>query len=990
MQKQTRGGYDPNAIHHNTTISPDAENFDDLLMQYRPREAAVQQQFAMDRRTFMKLMGGSLALAGFGAAGCTARPSEEQIIPYVRTPEEVVPGKPLFFASAMTMGGYATGVLIETHAGRPTRIDGNPAHPASRGASTPFMQGSILELYNPDRKVEVRQGGAARSLDDFKAALGSVGDGSGIRILTQAVTSPTLIAQIEALTEQFPGSKWYQYEPAARNNVVLGSQLAFDEVVNTVYQFEAADVVLSIDADFLYGMPGSLHYAREFTARRKIRGDVAGASMNRLYAVESSPSLTGATADHRLALTPSQVEAFAKAVAAALDVEGGAEASEAPWSGAWFDALIQDLRDNAGSSLVIAGDEQSPAVHALVHAINDALGNVGATVTYTAAVNPQAGDQYAQLAELVSELENLDVNALFIIDGNPAYDAPADIPFAEAISRAPFSVHLSLYNDETSQLCDWFVPMTHFIEAWSDARAFDGSLSVVQPPISPLYADAMSAHELLAALMGDERSGYEIVRATWEENYSGDDFEAFWRRTLHNGVAEDSAAESASPSLRGDFATALEEQAALASDGLELIVRPDPHIWDGRFANNPWLLELPRPFTKLVWDNAALISPTTASELELENEDLVELSLGDQSMVAPVWVTPGHANGAVTVFLGFGRGIAADVADGKSFNAYALVNSASPWHASGLRVNKRNEKYELASARGKINLDELGEQYSESPVRAATLAEFVANPDWVNQGQIDEVVSLYPEVDYSEGYSWGMSIDLSACVGCNACVIACQAENNIPSVGKENVRKAREMHWLRVDRYYEEEADGNVRSHFQPLPCMHCETAPCETVCPVEATVHDSEGLNTMVYNRCIGTRYCSANCPYTVRRFNYLSYIPVDSILTEQRNPNVSVRPEGVMEKCTYCVQRISSARITANNEGRAILDGEVMPACAAACPAQAISFGNLNDPSARVVDDKAQPHSYGVLAELGTKPRTTYLAKITNPNDAIAEEEE
>ncbi|MDQ4077591.1 MAG: TAT-variant-translocated molybdopterin oxidoreductase, partial [Chloroflexota bacterium] len=882
----------------------ESEALQDFLEREFPRQAVALRE-GVDRRTFLKIMGAALALAG--ASGCTVGPPEEKIIPYVTQPEEIIPGKPLFFATAMTLGGFATGVLVETHEGRPTRIEGNPDHPASLGATDPFAQASILELYNPDRSRHLTNLQNIWSWDDFRAMqLNSIladlreNDGTGLRILTETVTSPTLAGQLEALLDLFPQARWHQYEPVAWDYVVEGSRLAFGEVVNTIYNFLDANVILCLDADFLTTFPGHLRYAREFIARRKVR--VEEAEMSRLYVVESMMTNTGAMADHRLPLGPTQIEAFTRALAAAVGVEAGPVPETFHFDSQWFATLVRDLQQNRGASIVIPGVEQPPAVHALAHAINAELDNVGSTVIYTPPVVVNPVNQTEELQELVRDMAAGEVETLVILGGNPAFGAPVDIPFASYLTEIPNTIHLSLYLNETSVLCDWHIPQKHYLEEWSDARAFDGTASIIQPIIGPLWEDTRSDHELLAILMEEEEpSGYAIVRAHWEAQIETGDFERFWRRALHEGVIEGSAADPNLPTLRPDIAERIAATAELdVGDGeLGIIFRPDPTIWDGRFASNAWLQELPKPLTKISWDNAALISPATARRRGLATEDLVLLRFREYEMLAPIWVMPGHADDAVTISLGYGRLRGGEVGIGTGFNAYAIRTSDAPWFASGLEVQKTGEHYVLATTQQHHQME------GPDPVRVGTLQQFRENPDFVHDGHPSPPFpTILPEYIY-ESYAWGMSIDLTACIGCNACVIACQSENNIPTVGKLEVERGREMYWIHIDRYYEGDVD-NPRTYFQPVPCMHCEKAPCELVCPVEATVHSSEGLNQMIYDRCIGTRYCSNNCPYMVRRFNFLHYVDEIPILQELRNPDVSVRPAGVMEKCTYCVQRI------------------------------------------------------------------------------------
>ncbi|HEX8684674.1 MAG TPA: TAT-variant-translocated molybdopterin oxidoreductase [Ardenticatenaceae bacterium] len=978
----------------------DTDEFADWMYNEFPRQAAALPS-AVTRRQFLKLMSASLALAGLTGCNGVGQRDQERIVPYVEAPERIIPGKPLFFATAMELGGIATGLLVESHMGRPTKVEGNPDHPSSVGATDVFSQASVLTLYDPDRAEAVTSEGRIRTWDDFLGALGDAlapvrdAGGAGLHILTETVGSPTLGAQLTALLDALPGATWHQYAPVGRDNARAGAQAAFGEDVNTVYQFGEANVVLSLDADFLSCSPGSLRYTRDFADRRRVRA--ADNDMNRLYVVESSYSTTGSKADHRLPLRASEIEGFARALASELGVEGvaGGELPETV-SATWLTALADDLRANEGASIVIPGDGQTPAVHALAHAINAALGNVGSTLYYTQPLDTNPGEQAGSLTPLVDALNGGAVEVLIIVGGNPVYTAPADLNFAEALRNAGFSAHLSLYQDETAQVAGWHIPQTHFLETWSDARAFDGTVTIMQPLIAPLY-QGRSAHELLAALAGDlSGDPYEIVRATWQEQLPT---EAVWRAALHNGVMEGSEFEPLSVTLADDWDAG--PSPALDPSELEIVFRDDPTIYDGQFANNGWLQELPKPISSLTWDNAAFVSPATAEQLGLRTEELVELQYLGRSVLAPILVLPGHADNSVTVTLGYGRTSAGQVGEGIGFNAYALRTSDAPWFGGGVEIVKTGREYDLALVQGHFRLNGRDEL-----VHATTLAEFRENPDefGTEEGTVHEegvpgqeerpaeeeeheLPSLYPEYEYN-GYAWGMVIDLTTCVGCNACVIACQAENNIAVVGKEEVARSREMHWLVVDTYYTGDA-GNPSAIHMPRPCMHCEKAPCEPVCPVAATVHDSEGLNNMIYNRCVGTRYCSNNCPYKVRRFNFLEYADETPVLDLLRNPDVTVRSRGVMEKCTYCVQRINVARIEADKEGRRIRDGEVVTACAAACPTRAIIFGDINDPDAEVTRLKQSPLDYGLLAELGTQPRTTYLAAIHNPNPALAGEE-
>ncbi|MBK8048252.1 MAG: TAT-variant-translocated molybdopterin oxidoreductase [Anaerolineales bacterium] len=957
----------------------DTEAFREFLHREFPRQASEWLP-SLSRRRFLQLMGASLALSGLTSCAGAA---PEKIVPYVRAPEETIPGHPLFFATAMQLGGYALGLLAQSQLNRPTKLEGNPDHPASLGATDAFAQASILTLYDPDRAQEVTHEGNLSSWADFLAALGPqlerqrTKGGAGLRILTESVTSPTLYSQLQAIQTQFPNAVWHQYEPVNRDNVYAGAQLAFDTAVEPVYRLDQASVIVSLDADFVSAMPGHVRYARDFASGRRVETSSERAH-NRLYAIESSPSLVGAEADHRLALRAAEVETFARALAQAVSDEAAVDEDRAtviPED--WVAAVAQDLLANTGAGLVIAGDHQPPIVHALAHAINDRLGNAGKTVYYIAPVVANPVNQTESLRALVDAMAAGKVELLLILSANPVYNAPADLGFPDALAQVPFRVHLGLYADETGAQSQWQIPETHYLEAWSDGRGHDGAATIQQPLIQPLYA-GRSAHELLDAVINPEpRSDHDIVREAWRQRAGSGDFDAFWQRSLHDGVVADSTGSPVSVTLSNfDLST---PAVPLTPGTLEINFRPDPTTWDGRFANNGWLQELPKPLTKLTWDNAALFSPTTAAEFGLASGDLIELSYRNRTVQAPVWIQPGHADGAVTVHLGYGRTHAGQVGTGAGFDAYALRTADAPWFGGELAVRKVGEGYALASTQLHHSME------GRDLVRVGTVEEFACDPGFVAaMDHTAEVISLYPEPIQSE-YGWGMAIDLNACNGCNACVTACQAENNIPIVGKEQVLKGREMHWIRLDHYYEGAPEDPATLH-QPVLCMHCEKAPCEVVCPVAATIHDQEGLNTMTYNRCVGTRYCANNCPYKVRRFNFLEFSDFTTeSLKLQRNPNVTVRARGVMEKCTYCVQRINGARIAAELAGRPIADGEAVTACQAACPTQAIVFGNIHDPNSRVAKLKASPLNYGMLAELNTQPRTTYLAKLRNPNPAL-----
>jgi Fe-S-cluster-containing dehydrogenase component len=955
-------------------------------------------------------MAASAALAGLTA--CTKLPTQK-IVPYVQAPEEIVPGKSLFYATAMPFSGVATGVLVESNMGRPTKIEGNPEHPASLGAADIFAQASILTLYDPDRPQVVTHQGRISTWSAFMDALNLVRSelllkhGSGLRILTETITSPTLSDQIQSLLKQFPQAKWHQYEPAGRDSAREGSRLAFGQYVNTYYRFDRADVILSLDSDFLCSGPGSVRYARDFADRRRIVD--AQSTMNRLYVIESTPSNTGAMADHRWRLRPSEIETFARAAAQQIGVSGGGgNSAPASIQADWISAMVRDLQGHHGSSIVIAGEQQPPAVHALALAVNQALGNVGKTVIFTEPIEADPVDQTQSLRDLAADIRAGSVDTLVIIGGNPIHNAPADLELRNLFfpaatgpdqprpaSKVRLKIHLGQYNNETSELCDWHIPEAHYLESWGDARAYDGTVSIIQPLISPLY-DGKSAHELLAVMMGEPgRSAHDTVHDYWKTQKPGKDFEVFWDTTLHDGAMAGTALPPKTVSVKAEFTPGTTPGVSPApAGGLEFVFRPDPTIWDGSFANNGWLQELEKPLTKLTWDNAAMLSPATAQRLDVVNGDVVELRLNGRKVNAPVWIMPGHADEVATVHLGYGRTRAGRLGTGIGFNAYALRTSDKPWFGAGLEIAKTGERYPLATTQHQYTISRDGQKVDEESVaaferdlvRVATLDDFRKNPDFAKDPEemTDRNNSLYENYRY-EGYAWGMAVDLNSCIGCNACVVACQSENNIPVVGKEQVIAGRAMHWIRIDTYFNGGLDKPA-TYYEPVLCMHCENAPCEGVCPVGATVHSPEGLNEMVYNRCVGTRYCSNNCPYKVRRFNFELYSDwTTPSLVPLRNPNVTVRSRGVMEKCSYCVQRINEAKINSELEDRDVHDGEIQTACQQSCPTQALVFGNINDPNSRVAKLKAQSRNYSLVAELNTRPRTTYQARVRNPNPEI-----
>jgi molybdopterin-containing oxidoreductase family iron-sulfur binding subunit len=932
---------------------------------------------SVSRRGFLKVMGASLGLAGM--TGCVRLPLEP-IVPYVRQPEGVIPGRPMYYATASTLGGYASPLLVESHLGRPTKVEGNDLHPASLGGTDIFAQASLLCLYDPDRSQTVMSMGDVRSWQAFLGAIrGPLSaqkalQGAGIRILTPTISSPTLADQLRNFLKIYPQAKWHVYEPVNRDNVLEGAKLAFGQPVETRYDFSKADVVVSLDADFLYaGFPGNTRYIRDFAKRR----NPDGGNMNRLYVIESTPSSTGAKADHRWPVRASGIEEIVRGPGWWTGINGAPD----PLG---LEKVIIDAAVHHGTSVIVPGDHLPPAVHVLAHAFNNRLGNVGKTVFYTDPVDANPVNQTESIKELVADMNAGKVDLLIILGGNPAYDAPADLNFADALKsgKVPLRVHHGLYQNETAELCQWHVDQTHELEAWGDARAYDGTVSIIQPLIAPLY-NGKSSLEFVALLSGQaDATGYDLVRAYWQKQHTGADFEQFWRKSLHDGWVEGTTLAPISVTAKSVIPGS---EVKADPNAIELNIRRDSTIYDGQFSNNGWLQELPKPMNKLTWDNAIQIGPAMAQRLNIKSEDVVELELNGKKVTGPVWIQAGHPDNSVTVTLGYGRKRAGRVGTAQGFDAYALRTTATPWIATGVKIRKTGDTYKLASTQGMQSMD-TPDGGHRPLVRETTLEEYRKEPNFAQEDEVPKDLTLYEPYPYDkEDYAWGMTIDLNSCVGCNNCMIACQSENNIAVVGKEQVVIGRHMHWIRVDAYYQGDRD-NPKAFFQPVPCMQCENAPCEVVCPVGATNHTTEGLNDMVYNRCVGTRYCSNNCPYKVRRFNFLLFQDWETPQYKMmRNPDVSVRSRGVMEKCTYCVQRINERRIDAEKEDRKINDTELQTACQQSCPAGAIVFGNINDPNSKVSKLKAQSRNYSLLGELNTRPRTTYLAEIRNPNPEL-----
>jgi molybdopterin-containing oxidoreductase family iron-sulfur binding subunit len=917
---------------------------------------------SQDRRQVIRLMSAAFVMAGL--SGCDW-PPEGKLIPAVKMAPNIVPGLPNFYATAHVLNGYATGILIKHFMGRPIKVEGNPQHPASLGATDVFAQAQVLDFYDPARAWAILAQGLPATQQSLETALSvqrakiAASRGSGFCVLTGTVTSPTLAAQLDALLSTYPEARWTQWEPVSRANVSEGAILAYGQPVEMVPKLDAADVIFAIDSDILSSAPGHLRFARDFASRRN---PVHSAKMSRIYAVEPAPTLIGAVADHRFIAGPHELGRMMIALAAGI--LGTPRLSEAP---AWADEVIADLLANRGHALVHAGPDQPPETHALVFAINEALGARGTTMELIAPVAHKSSDNELSLAELTDGMRTGTVNTLLILDSNPAYTAPGTLGFAEALKRTEFSLTLTPAPNETSRATSWAAPMAHSWEAWSDARAFDGTATILQPQALPLY-NGTTIHTMLAQFIEPAPPAtLGIVKGTWQSRL-GPNFEQAWHDALVSGTVPSTASPRAEVTLRPEAAR--RPLSVAPGQPLTVLFRPDPHLWDGRYANNPWLQELPRPLTKLTWDNPLLIAPERARQLEVRNGHLVKLSAGQASVTAPVWIAPGQAEDCIVALLGSGRRHAGIAGTGAGFDFYPLTG-----HAGTVSLQKLPGRMDLACT------DHHNLIFGETAdfARHGTLSEFAKDPRFLATSEREPHLYRWKPKGPA---AWAMSIDLNVCIGCNACIIACQAENNVPVVGKEEVLRSREMHWLRIDRYYEGSPEA-PDSYFQPVLCMHCEQAPCETVCPVGATVHDSEGLNVMVYNRCIGTRFCSNNCPYKVRRFNYFAYAQEEERPPEARNPDVTVRARGVMEKCTFCLQRIAEERIAADREDRPV--GEVRTACQAVCPTKAFTFGNMADPDTEVAKRKQSPLDYALLADQNTHPRVTYEARIGNPNPLI-----
>ncbi len=958
------------------------------------------------RRQFLKVMGASMAMSGLAAC----RWPREHIVPFDRRPHERVPGVPQRFATAAEIAGVGVGLLVTSYDGRPVKVEGNPNHPMGRGAASAQHQGLVLEMYDQDRSRFARRRDGEQwfnvSMSDVASELEPVLEpvraaaGRGLAVLSTQSSSPSLERLRARMAAEWPEARWVAYEPLSRDNDLEGTQQAFGQPLRPFWRLDRARVVACFDADPLGVHPDALRLAREWA---EVRRDIVD-GMSRWLMFEPGYSLTGAAADHRVPVPGSLVPRALQRLAGALAERGVNLPFELAQSLLRVPALEQgeaeiaafadELMAHRGAGLIAVGPRQPAGAHALAHVLNRALGNEGETVVYNPISGGERSSQVTALAALGQQIQAGEVTTLVILGGNPAYDAPADLDVRSWLASVPTALHLSLYFDETSEQCDWHLPSAHVLESWGDVRASDGTVSVVQPLIEPLYG-GWTPTEVVSRLLGEPKRAYEIVRQTFAELVGGLGGERAWQQALASGVVDGTQWTPIAPSLSAEGLAAAaaglaDQPSALAADSLEVVLIPDASVLDGRFANNPWLQEMPDPMTCVTWDNAALLAPSTANELGVTTNDVVTVSVEGRQIDLPVYVMPGHAPYSVTIPLGYGRTAAGEVGNGVGANASALRTSTAFWSIVGATVQATGRARELASTQDHHIIDAAGfaarQERLGKLVREGSLAEYRKHPDFVDhRAHMMDLFNLWEPHRY-EGMQWGMAIDLNACIGCGACVVACQAENNVPVVGREQVIEHREMHWLRVDRYFTgtmEDID-NPQVAFLPLACVHCENAPCEQVCPVAATVHNDEGLNQMVYNRCIGTRYCSNNCPYKVRRFNFFQYHPKPEPLEKmQFNPEVTVRGRGVMEKCTYCTQRIEAVKIEARNNGRAIADGEIVPACAQTCPTDAIVFGDVSDPESRVSQLLADQRSYAMLGILNVRPRTRYLARLRNPVD-------
>jgi MoCo/4Fe-4S cofactor protein with predicted Tat translocation signal len=1004
------------------------EEFQAKLTEEFPEGASSLLATGDDRRHFLKIMGASMALAGLGVAGCRRWP-KENIVPYAHRPENTMPGIPEHYASCFDFGGISQGVLVTSNDGRPTKIEGNPEHPDSQGATDAFTQAAILDVYDPDRSRKPTYEGKDSSLAAFKEWIGSYfpKNGKGTAVLTEPSSSLTFERMRRAFMKKNPQAMWVEYSPLANTNQQSGLNSAFGGNWMPVHSIADATVIVSLDSDFLGAGPMQVPNTRGWAQGRKVNHN----TMSRVWIAEPGLSVTGAKADERSAMNPAAVTAVATYVAkvitgADMSIDGAPSLTAEQF--AWADKLVGDLQHAGKHGLVLAGASQPASVHYLVARINETLGAVGATVSY----RTTGGDARNSISALATAMQNGSIEGVIILGGNPAYDAPNDLNIGSSIKSLPLSVHLAHNENETSTVCKWHVNAAHWLESWGDGTATDGTNCIAQPLIQPLF-DGLSPSELLAILAGEEvTDGQTLVRTTF--NKTADLWNPAWRTAVHDGVVANTSALEKPPVNR----KAPNGGTVVGGVGYTACFVPSGTVWDGRHANNGWLQELPDTITKLTWDNAALISPKTAKELGVKQGDMLKVAVGNKSLSIAALPVPGTADDVVILPLGYGRTFAGRVCTGAGVDIYPLRTSANAWAATA-KVSATGKTYPLATTQMHFGVNTTPGTGAQERLpllfREGTLDQYNADPAFAKHvGHTVHSLSIFEEEQFAGAqYKWGMTFDLSTCTGCNACVAACHAENNIPIVGKDQVLMGREMHWLRIDRYFAFGSNGhggydenNLSAvAIQPMTCTHCENAPCEEVCPVAATVHDTDGLNTMVYNRCIGTRYCSNNCPFKVRRFNYFDYFRRDPLRSTgllqvqpdyyvkaqsggktlramQFNPDVTVRMRGVMEKCTYCTQRIQRVKIATKNawvkktdaqkqadQRVAVLDGSIVTACEQACPAGAIVFGDLKDENSRVSKLHNEKRSYEMLEELNIKSRTKYLARVTNPVDGAVSTE-
>lgn len=1006
--------------------------FEKHLQQEFPRGADVYQDSGLSKRDFIKLMGASMALAGVGLTGC--RRPEFALVPFAKGVEYAIPGKFLYYATSMPTRYGAIPLIASTTDGRPTKLEGNPLHPYSNGGTDGFAQASILDLYDPHRSRAIKHKGEVvetAAFDEFLKGISQSG-GKGVAILAENTNSPTRDRLRLQMERDFPGLVWCEYEPLGADEAEVANVAAFGAGVRLLPKIERADVILALDSDFLNVAETGTGYASGFSARRN--PDQKGAPMNRLYVVESHYTPTGGMADHRLRCKLSSMGELTRRLGLAIVAEtkdptlaallGSAPQSDIALNDAWINECAADLIAAAGRSLVLSGPQSPAPLQVLVHAINKALGNLGATILGVTNSAPTS----ASISELAKSIAAGTVQTLFIFGGNPAYNAPADLDFKNLLAKLPHVVRLGLFEDETSKVAEWHIPAAHYLEAWSDARTYDGTYTSVQPMILPLW-NGLSELEILGKLLGAaSNAGPDLVRTTFDtlataaavEEAGG--LEMLWNSFLRIGFLPNSAFATATLEMNSAGAAALvAKMAPPPAEGLELVFTQSSSVDDGRYANNSWMLETPDFVTKITWDNAVQISPATAKRLGIKSNnfgtlgviaeklgndvnydlvaDIVEISNGSRTIEIAAIVTPGQADDSLSIPLGYGRDEVSALMQNVGFDVYPLRQSDAMRFASGITLKRTNRTYAIAQTQEHRSME--GRDF----VRETTQARYQEDPTFAQtmgmDSHIPPNISLYTHPELTSKEQWGMTVDLNTCTGCNACVVACQAENNVPVVGKDQVRKNRDMAWIRLDRYFAGDPE-DPEMLPQAIMCQHCENAPCETVCPVNATVHSEDGLNLMAYNRCIGTRYCANNCPWKVRRFNYFDYNqrPIDQLywgplakkgmadsLKMVKNPNVTVRMRGVMEKCTFCIQRIEEAKIARIVEAGPTAKSDTpistfKVACQQACVSDSIVFGDINDPEGRVAQLRKGDRGYTMFKYVNAAPRVTYLARIKNPN--------